>query len=130
MEEEIDKQLEELLKSIEFPGEEEKKITEYFDSRDFTMLVVEAIHEKNVRMKKILFWVIFIILNILVMSLLGTNHFIIDKFFAFQNTLSVLFFLFLGVSLFGGLIGLIIHIDTSWIHDFYEWINGTIRRNQ
>lgn len=130
MEEKIDKQLEQILASIEFPAEEEEKITGYLETRDFTALVVKAIHEKNMKIKRNLFWLIFIIINIVVLSLLGTNQFIKNEFFAFQNDLSILFFLFLGVSLFGGLIGLVVYFDVPWFHDISEWFNNTLHRNQ
>ena len=117
MEEKIDTELEKILKSIEFPDEDSKIIKQYLDNRDFSANVMRAIEERNNRVKRIIFWIVFTLLNIIILSLLGTNQFMKNDYFALHNALATLFYLFLGVSIFCGITGLIIYIDKSWFED-------------
>jgi hypothetical protein len=123
--------LEEILASIEFPGEDNNYIAKFFQERDFSASVMNAINERNNRIKRALFWFVFTLLNILVLYILGTNKFIINDFFSFHKDLSMLFFLFLGVSMVGGLIGLIIQVDMSWFTEISEWVGDVLlKRDQ
>ena len=126
MEKKIDKDIEEILTSIEFPGEGYKDVKRYLDNYDFTDHVMNIIEEKNVKAKKIIFWLVFTLLNIIFLYILGTNQFIKNEYFAFNNTLAMLYFLFLGISLFCGLIGLVIYIDTSRFHGIQHLQNDIL----
>ena len=48
----------------------------------------------------------------------GSNRYMLVSYFAFQESLAQLFFLFLGISFLGGLFGLVVTLDTSWIAAF------------
>ena len=122
----MENNIEKILKSIEFPGKGDKEITKYFDNHDFPDFIMKAIEEKNVKAKKVIFWLVFTLLNILILYLLGTNKFINNEYFAFNNALATLFFIFLGISSFCGLIGLINYIDTSWFNGIQHLQNDIL----
>ena len=117
MKNDVDKQIDEILKNIEFPGEENQKLHEFSADRDFVNKVMKAIEAENKRIKMLVFWFLFILIHILILLFLGTNKFIQNEYFAFSDTLQTIFYLFLGISLSGGIIGLIVQLDTSRVHD-------------
>ena len=67
MENKIDKEIEDILTSIEFPGESGNELSKYLDQRDFTNLVIKAVEDENIRKNKIVFWFVFTILNIILL---------------------------------------------------------------
>ncbi len=109
-----DSGLDRILKQIEFPGEDGEKILTYLQSRNFTDRVMEQTRNLGSNSPKIAVWGAFTVLNLLLLLILGTNDFIVQDFFALRNALSQFFFLFLGFTLVGSLIGLILSVDTSW----------------
>jgi len=111
----FDRSLEKALKSIEFPGEDENNILQQLASRK----IAESITTQSqllTKPVKYTIWVVFAVLNLLLLFLLGSNNFIVHYFFAFQDMLFTLFFLFLGLTFLGSLIGLILNMDTSWVN--------------
>jgi hypothetical protein len=54
-------------------------------------------------------------LNLLLLVLFGTNSLFIPEFFALQAELALFFFLFLGITLLGSVIGLVLSLDTRWL---------------
>jgi hypothetical protein len=73
------------------------------------------IHEIPGKTKKTLLWAGFCLLNILLLLVFGTNPLVIAQFL--QGDLGEFFFLFLGISLLGGLIGLVVVSDLPWLQD-------------
>jgi hypothetical protein len=67
------------------------------------------------KVRKIFLWAGFCVLNIFLLVVFGTNPSIIAEFL--QGDLGEFFFLFLGISLLGGLIGLVVVSDVSWFRD-------------
>ena len=111
----FERKLEKALKSIEFPGEDENNILRQLASRK----IAESITTQSqllTKPAKYGIWAVFLALNLLLLFLLGSNNFIVHYFFAFQDTLSALFFLFLGLTFLGSLIGLILNMDTAWFN--------------
>ena len=90
-------------------------ITTYLAEVGFIDRVMADILEIPGRSRKILLWAGFCVLNIFLLLLLGTNHSVIVEFL--QGDLGEFFFLFLGISLLGGLIGLISVSDLSVLKD-------------
>ena len=90
-------------------------ITTYLAEVGFIDRVMADIMEIPGRSGKILLWAGFCVLNIFLLLLLGTNHSVIVEFL--QGDLGEFFFLFLGISLLGGLIGLISVSDLSVLKD-------------
>ncbi|MBA7619537.1 hypothetical protein ES703_26876 [subsurface metagenome] len=114
MNEQWNSRLEEALEQIEFPGEDEQELTGYLKSEQFVDRVMERTINLSGRSQKTIFWALFALLNLLLLFILGINNFIVHDFFALQNALCQFFFLFLGLTLLGSLIGLVLSIDTSW----------------
>lgn len=111
----FDRRLEKALKSIEFPGEDEKNILHQLESRKIAENIAtqSQLLEKPAKYR---IWVVFAVLNLLLLFFLGSNNFILHYFFAFQEMLATLFFLFLGLTFLGSLIGLILNMDTTWFN--------------
>jgi hypothetical protein len=114
-----------MLASLEFPGEAREEIESFLAERDFTVVVMQSIEVKDKRLNKIIFWLVFTFINILLLTLLGTNKMVLKDFFALHDALASLFYLFLGVTLVGGIIGLVIYVDTEQINHIPEvlWNN-------
>jgi hypothetical protein len=103
-----------------FDGVEPKEglkrdISVYLARVGFVDRVMVDIHEIPGKIKKTLLWAGFCVLNIFLIVLLGTNPSVIAQFL--QGDLGEFFFLFLGISLLGGLIGLVAVSDLSWLQD-------------
>ena len=109
----FEQKLEKALKNIEFPGEDENNILRQLASRKIAESIT-AQYQLRTKPAKYTIWVVFAALNLLLLFFLGSNTFIVHYFFAFQDMLSTLFFLFLGLTFLGSLIGLILNMDTAW----------------
>jgi hypothetical protein len=98
------------------PGEGLKRdISLYLVKVGFVDRVMMDIHEIPAKMKKTLLWAGFCVFNILLLVVSGTNPSIILQFL--HGDLGEFFFLFLGISLLGGLIGLVAVSDVPWLQD-------------
>lgn len=107
--------LDELLKRIEYPGDDALRIAEYLDRTGFVDLVMRRVHELTRQTRKTLLWGLFALLNLLLLVLFGTNSLFIPEFFALQADLALFFFLFLGITLLGSVVGLVLSLDTRWL---------------
>jgi hypothetical protein len=103
------------MDGIEPKEDLEQDISVYLAKVGFVDRVMADIHEIPGKTKKTLVWAGFCLLNILLLVLFGTNPSVIAQFL--QGDLGEVFFLFLGISLLGGLIGLIAVSDLSWLQD-------------
>jgi hypothetical protein len=92
-----------------------RDISVYLARVGFVDRVMVDIHEIPGRIRKTLLWAGFCVLNILLIVVFGTNPSVIARFL--QGDLGEFFFLFLGISLLGGLIGLVVVSDLSWFQD-------------
>ena len=103
------------LKGIEPQEGIKRDISVYLAKVGFVDRVMADIHEIPGKTKKTLLWAGFCLLNILLLVVFGTNLSVITKFL--DGELGEFFFLFLGISLLGGLIGLVVVSDVSWFQD-------------
>lgn len=92
-----------------------RDISVYLAKVGFADRVMADIHEIPGKTKKTLLWVGFCVLNILLLVVFGTHPSIVVQFL--HGDLGEFFFLFLGISLLGGLIGLVAVSDLSWFQD-------------
>jgi len=92
-----------------------RDISVYLARVGFVDRVMVDIHEIPGKIRKTLLWAGFCMLNIFLIVLLGTNPSVVAQFL--QGDLGEFFFLFLGISLLGGLIGLVVVSDLSWLQD-------------
>lgn len=93
----------------------ERDISSYLSEVGFVDRVMADIQEISGKTRKTLLWAGFCLFNIFLLLLLGTNPSLIAQFL--QGDLGEFFFLFLGISLLGGLIGLVAVSDLSWLQD-------------
>jgi len=103
------------LKGIEPQEGIKRDISVYLAKVGFVDRVMADIHEIPGKTKKTLLWAGFCLLNVLLLVVFGTNLSVITKFL--DGELGEFFFLFLGISLLGGLIGLVVVSDVSWFQD-------------
>ena len=92
-----------------------RDISVYLAKVGFVDRVMTDIHEIPGKTKKTLLWAGFCVVNILLLVVFGTQSSIIVQFL--HGDLGEFFFLFLGISLLGGLIGLVVVSDLSWFQD-------------
>jgi hypothetical protein len=93
----------------------ERDISVYLSKVGFVDRVMADINDIPGKTKKSLLWAGFCVLNIFLLVVLGTNPAMILWFL--QEELGEFFFLFLGISLLGGVIGLVAVSDLSWLQD-------------
>jgi hypothetical protein len=103
------------LESIEPREGLERDISVYLSNVGFVDRVMADIHDIPGKTKKTLLWAGFCVFNIFLLVVFGTNPSMILQFL--QGDLGEFFFLFLGISLLGGVIGLVAVSDLSWLQD-------------
>jgi hypothetical protein len=118
MDRSIDDRLDEILALIELPGEDERRILDYLEKRGFIERVMARVRALQARARKTLIWGGFCLVNLLALLLFGTSDPFLSGFFALQRELAQFFFLFLGLTFLGGLAGLVLSLDTSWLEQF------------
>jgi len=92
-----------------------RDITAYLGKAGFIERVMTDILEVPGKTRKTILWASFCLFNLLLLVLFGTNQNFIVDFFALQEELGQFFFLFLGITLLGGLVGLVLVSDLSWL---------------
>lgn len=101
----------ELFAGLDLPAEE--KLRAYLEERHFVDRVMEQIHCLHSRQRKALAWGIFCLLNLALLVSFGSDSSFLAGFFAVLPELGQFFFLFLGLTFLGSLIGLVLCLDTS-----------------
>jgi hypothetical protein len=90
-------------------------ISVYLAKIGFIDRVMTDVLEIPGKTRKILLWSMFCLLNLFLLVVFGINLSVTPEFL--QGDLGEFFFLFLGITLLGGLIGLIVVSDVSWFKD-------------
>lgn len=111
-------ELEAVLRAIEFPGEDPEAIRGYLAQCNFSETVMVRVVEAHDHLRKAIVWAAFSLINLILLGILGTDHFITGDYFGVEETLAQFFYLFLGISAIGGIFGLILTLDTGW---FTRW---------
>jgi len=101
------------LKAIEPPQLSETQLAAWLQERGFAETVMERVYSLGLRAPKALAWAVFCVFNLALLVLLGASEAFLADFFAPEPELAQFFFLFLGLTLLGGLIGLVLCLDTS-----------------
>jgi hypothetical protein len=112
------------LDSIEPKPGLKRDITAYLGKVGFVERIMTDISEVPGKTRKTLLWAGFCLFNLFLLVLFGTNQSFIVEFFALQEELGQFFFLFLGITLLGGLIGLVLVGDFSWLKDYLSKSNS------
>jgi hypothetical protein len=112
------------LDSIEPKPGLKRDITAYLGKVGFVERIMTDISEVPGKTRKIFLWAGFCLFNLFLLVLFGTNQSFIVEFFALQDELGQFFFLFLGITLLGGLIGLVLVGDFSWLKDYLSKSNS------
>jgi hypothetical protein len=99
--------------SEELAGETEVRLAAYLTERGFVEAVMERIYSLQLHPRKSLACGLFCLANLGLLAVLGANEPFLEGFFAPQAQLAQFFFLFLGITFLGGLVGLVLSADTS-----------------
>ncbi len=94
-------------------GETEVRLANYLEQRGFVEAVMERIYSFHLHPRKSLAWGLFCLFNLALLVVLGANGPFLEDFFAPQAELAQFFFLFLGITFLGGLVGLVLSVDTT-----------------
>ncbi len=94
-------------------GETEVRLANYLEQRGFVEAVMERIYSFHLHPRKSLAWGLFCLFNLALLVVLGANGPFLEGFFAPQAELAQFFFLFLGITFLGGLVGLVLSVDTT-----------------
>jgi len=113
MAENAERRVSRVLKAVEPPGQSEPELAAYLREHGFAETVMGRIYALNLRAPKALAWAVFCLLNLALLIVLGASDAFLADFFAPQTELAQFFFLFLGLTLLGGLVGLVLCLDTS-----------------
>ncbi len=108
-----EKSLEDMLRSIEFPGEDPDALDAYLRTRGFAEAVMRRIDAKQGGVRKAAAWAGFAAADIGVLGVLGSSDALRTILFGLQQALERFFFLFLGLAAIGGIFGFLLTIDTS-----------------
>ena len=115
MDKSIDERLDQILALIELPGEDERRIQAYLEECGFIERVMARVRVLQAQTRKVIIWGGFCLVNLLALLLFGASDPFLSGFFALQGELAQVFFLFLGLTFLGGLAGLVLTLDTSWL---------------
>jgi hypothetical protein len=96
----------------ELGGETEVRLAAYLQERGFVEAVMERIYALHLHPRKSVAWGLFCLANLILLAVLGANGPFLEDFFP-QAQLAQFFFLFLGITFLGGLVGLVLSVDTS-----------------
>jgi len=93
-----------------------RDISRYLEKSGFIDRVMMDILETPGKTIKVLLWAGFCLLNLLLLLVLGTNPSVLAEIL--HEDLGQFFFLVLGISLLGGMIGLVMVSDISWLKEY------------
>ena len=97
----------------ELSGDTELRLAAYLTERGFVDAVMQRIQSLHLHPRKSVAWGLFCLGNLILLVVLGANQPFLSDFFAPQAELAQFFFLFLGITFLGGLVGLVLCLDTS-----------------
>lgn len=112
--------IDEALSRIEFPGEDEEFIRGYLEERGFVETVMQAVRETRVRMPRSLVWGAIGLLNITIIIVAWTNPYLVQDVLALRNELFTFFFGFLGLTLVGCVLGVLLSSDLGRVETFFR----------
>ncbi len=107
--------LDDLLRGIEFPGEDEAAIRSYLENCRLADKVTARTTRDIRATRRSVFWGVFALLNLLLLALAGSNSYMHTDYFFQQDALQQFFYIFLGLTFLGGTVGLVFSLDTSWL---------------
>jgi hypothetical protein len=114
--------IDEALTQIEFPGEDEQWIRSYLDGRGFVATVMRAVAQTHIRLSRATVWGGIALLNVAILVVAGINPFLVEDVLALREELFTFFFTFLGITLAGCIVGLVLSIDSGRTEAFFGHI--------
>jgi hypothetical protein len=93
----------------------EEDVLRYLQGVRFSDQVMARILELSGRSSSRLAWGVFALLNLVFLLLCGASLPELVGLVALQPGLGQFFFLFLGITLLGGVVGFVLSLDTTWL---------------
>lgn len=109
-----------VLRSIEFPGEDDAAIARYLDRMNVAEVVLNQTRRKVKRMKTFHWWLFLFVVNALILFCFSTNSLHIQNYFVFHNIFKTIIFISLSSTLFGTMIGAVLNMDTRWMRRYVQ----------
>jgi hypothetical protein len=106
------RRLDDILKGIEFPGEDGRTIAAFIASSRLTDTVMRNVLAAPGRSRRAVLWAAFAAANLTILALLSISDPMRSFLFGLQQALVRFFFLFLAMSAMGAIFGFILTIDT------------------
>ena len=106
------RRLDDILKEIEFPGEEERAVAAFIAASRITDTVMRSVMAAPGRSRRAVLWAAFAAANLTILALLSISDPMRSFLFGLQQALVRFFFLFLALSAMGAIFGFILTIDT------------------
>ena len=103
----LESAIETALREVEHPGEQAELIARYLEERGFTDKVMKQTESLPIKLTRAYIWAVFAIVNLAIIVVAGINSKLLLEIVALQEELFTFFYLFLGLTLLGSLIGLV-----------------------
>lgn len=122
--------IDEALTRIEFPGEDERWVRSYLDERGFVESVMRAVAQARIRLSRATIWGGIGLLNVAILVVAGTNPFLVEDVLALRKELFTFFFTFLGLTLAGCIVGVVLSLDGGRTEAFFSHVAKELSRDR
>jgi hypothetical protein len=107
------------LSRIEFPGENESWIRTFLEERRFVDEVMRAVAQTRIRLSRVTVWGAIAVLNVAILVVAWANPFLVEDVLSLRNELAAFFYGFLGLTLAGCIVGLVLSIDFGRLEQLF-----------
>lgn len=122
--------IEEELSRIEFPGENEQWLRSYLQERAFVERVMRAVVQTHIRFTRASVWGAIGLLNIAIIVVAGTNPHLVEDVLSLRRELFTFFYCFLGLTLLGCIMGVVLSVDLGKIEPFFANLAKELSRDR
>ena len=107
--------LDDVLRTIEFPGEDEKAVANYLEKAELPRKVMETLKNTVFRRHRMRNWGLVAAAALLLLLVLGANEYVTEFLFFLQSAITMFLAILFATLFVVGLIGLFINLDYSRI---------------
>lgn len=102
-----------VLRAIEFPGEDENTVRNYLEKADIPTKVMEALRSTVFRRHRMRNWGLVSAAALFLLLVLGANEYVTEFLFFLQSAISFFLVILFAILFVVGLIGLFLNVDYS-----------------
>lgn len=107
--------LDDVLKTVEFPGEDENAVRSYLEKAELPKKVMEALRSTVFRRHRMRNWGLVAAAALFLLLVLGANEYVTEFLFFLQSAITMFLAILFATLFVIGLIGLFINVDYSRI---------------